>query len=101
MMPHYLLDTRQLWGDYGDNLINASSSRLVNGTDPLALSRLGPFVPPLFKSATNFLVIENVKTRTGRRDKRDGSGSVSTLPLTPDDHQVGDKKRDRSNYLTL
>jgi hypothetical protein len=62
-MPHYLLDTRQLWGDYGESLINASSSRRVWGTRPLQISRIGPYVPPLFRSGTNFLVVNDVKRR--------------------------------------
>lgn len=52
----YEVESRRLWGDWGDNLINASSPNWDGRTDPLPISRIGPFVPPLYTNVgTTFI----------------------------------------------
>lgn len=58
----YLIESRQLWGDYGYNLINATAARKCWETSPpLQISRLGPFVPPLYLCGSKVIVSDRVK----------------------------------------
>ncbi|QOV90351.1 hypothetical protein [Humisphaera borealis] len=56
-MNLFRIQSRNIWGDFGSNLINARASRVVWDRTPLELSRAGPFVPPLCTNAGGAIVL--------------------------------------------
>lgn len=63
MTAFWRLQRRYLWGSYGDFLVNARSDRIVWSTEPMRLSRTGPFVPPLCFTAADSIVLVSETTR--------------------------------------
>lgn len=47
---------RALWGDWGQSLIKAQASHRKEGTEPLRIDRIGPFVPPLYTASSTVFV---------------------------------------------
>lgn len=63
MSEFFLVKSRQLWGDYGDTLINGYNRR-NSLTGRLEIKRAGPFVPPFCFSSimeSAMLVADNFK----------------------------------------